>query len=376
MSTSLDDLKHLLEQIAGETGPVAFSGLYMLSDLAGERLKLFLSVWEELPDARRRSLVEALADLAETSFQVNFDAIYRHGLDDPDDVVRATSIDGLWENEDPAFIGPFLRLLRSDPSAIVRASAAEALGRYVLAGELEQLDAAIAARILTELLTRFYMADEMVGVRRRAIESAAYACVPEVSEALETAYYDDDERMSASAVFGMGRSCDRRWRAVVLKELENASPAMRYEAVRASGELGLRKAVPALARLIQDADPQVHEASIWALGQIGSSDAKRILSDAYAGADEETVDALDEAMAEIALQEGSLDLTLYEIDPETAGELSDDELLDDDLSDDEMSDDELSESDLSDDELWDEDQEGEEDPDDDILDDDWDDDDH
>jgi len=358
MSASVDKLKRLLEQIAGEARPVVFSSLFALSDLAGERLKLFLAVWEDLPDARRRSLIEALADLAEANFEVNFDAIYRHSLDDPDDIVRATAIGGLWENEDPAFINPFLRLLRADPSALVRAAAATALGRYVLAGELEQLDAAIAARVLTELLTRFYMVDEMIDVRRRAIESAAYACAPEVSEALEMAYYDDDARMQASAVFGMGRSCDRRWRAIVLKELKSASPAMRYEAARASGELGLRQAVPTLAQVIEDADVQIHQASIWALGQIGGPDAKRILGDAYADADEETVDALDEAMAEIALQEGSLDLTPYEIDQEAAGDLPEGALLDDDLSDDE---------------LWDEsDDEDEEEIGDDVLDDDWD----
>jgi len=357
MSTSVDELNHLLGQIAGATRPAAFSSLFALSDLAGERLKLFLATWEELPAARRRDLIKALADLAEASIEVNFDAIYRHSLNDPDDVVRATAIDGLWENEDPAFINPFLRLLHADPSALVRASAAEALGRYVLAGELEQLDPAIAARILTELLTRFYMADEMIDVRRRVIESAAYACVPEVSEALEMAYYDDDERMNASAVFGMGRNCDRRWRAIVLKELDSASPAMRYEAARASGELGLRQAVPVLARLIEDADVQIHEASIWALGQIGGPDAKRILGDAYADADEVTVDALDEAMAEIALQEGSLDLTLYEVDEDLVDQLPDDELPDDQLDDD----------------LWDEDEDGGmQDTDDDVLDDDWD----
>jgi HEAT repeats len=338
MPISVDELKQLLEQIAGQTGPVVVSSLFALSDLAGERLKLFLTVWQELPDARRRTLIQALADLAEASFEVNFDAIYRNSLDDPDDVVRATAIDGLWENEDSVFIGPFLKMLRADPSAIVRASAAEALGRYVLAGELEQLDAAVANRILTELLTRFYMADEMIGVRRRAIESAAYACQPEVADALEMAYDDDDERMRASAVFGMGRSCDKRWRAIVLRELDNPSPAMRYEAARASGELGLRQAVPILARLVEDSDPQVHEASIWALGQIGGPDAKRILSDAYSGADEETVGAIDEAMAEIALQEGSLDLTLYEVDQEAPGEMSEDELLDDEVLDEDLSD--------------------------------------
>ena len=356
MSTSVDELNRLLKQIAGGTRPVTFSRLFALSDLAGERLKLFLATWDELPDTRRRQLIEALADLAEANFEVNFDAIYRHCLDDPDDVVRATAIDGLWENEDPAFIGPFLRLLRADPSALVRASAAEALGRYLLAGELEQLDAVIAARVLTELLTRFYMVDEMIDVRRRAIESAAYACVPEVSDALEIAYYDDDERMRASAVFGMGRSCDRRWRAVVLKELENASPAMRYEAARASGELGLRKAVPVLARLIEDADRQIREASIWALGQIGGPDAKRILGKAYMDADEEMIDAIDEAVAEITLQEGSLDLTLYEAGQEPADELQADELWGEDDDEDEE----------------DAEDEGEEDAEGDLLDDDWD----
>src|SRR4030042_973160 len=49
-------------------------------------------------------------------------------------------------------------------------------------------------------------------------------------------------------------------------------------------------------------------------GQIGGPDAKRILSEAYTDADEETIDALDEAIAEIGLQEGSLDRTLYELD--------------------------------------------------------------
>jgi len=60
MSTSVDELNGLLEQIAGEARPVAFSSLFALSDLAGERLKLFLAVWEKLP-MPARSLIEALA---------------------------------------------------------------------------------------------------------------------------------------------------------------------------------------------------------------------------------------------------------------------------------------------------------------------------
>jgi HEAT repeat protein len=330
MSTSLDELERLLEKLEDENLSIAFSWLYALSDLAGERLKLFVTAWEGLSADRRRRLIQALAELAEVSFEVNFDAIYRLGLDDPDDLVRATAVDGLWENEDQALIGPFLQLLRADPSPSVRAAAATALGRFVLAGELESLDAIIAARILGELLDRFHLADETVEVRRRAVESAAYVCSSEVSEALEIAYYDEDEEMRTSALFGMGRSCDRRWRAIILKELDSASPAMRYEAARASGELELRQAAPALARLLDDADRQIREASIWALGQMGGSEARQILTDAYQDADEETIVALDEALAEQALQEGALDFALYEVDDgldDLSDDLSDDGLL-------------------------------------------------
>jgi hypothetical protein len=360
MATDLEELKQLLEQLEDEDRPIAVSRLYVLSDLAGERLTSFLAVWDALPVARRRRLMQALVELAEASFEVNYDAIYRHSLDDPDDQVRARAVDGLWENEDQALIGPFLRLLRGDPSPLVRASAATALGRFVLAGELEELESAIAMRVLTELLTHYHSGSETTEVRRRAIESASYACIPEVTDALEVAYYDEDERMRVSAVFGMGRSCDRRWRSIVLKELESTSVEMRYEAARASGELGLRQAVPLLGRMMDDADLQIQEASIWALGQIGGPEAKRILDNAYENADEELAAALDDALAEHALQEGELDLALYELD-----EAAEDDSLEDDMiimwqadedeesaadDDDELDDDDLDE-DLLDDEL-------------------------
>ena len=241
--------------------------------------------------------------------------------------MRATAVDGLWENESTSLIGPFLGMLRHDPSPEVRAAAARGLGRYVLAGELERLEAPVQSRLVTELLTVLRIRAEGVSVRRRALESVAYSCSPEVLEALELAYYHEDETMRLSAVLGMGRSCDHRWRSAVLRELGSDSPAMRYEAAVASGELALRQAVPTLARLIQDPDRQVSNAAIWALGQIGGDPAKQVLTAAYDDADEDTEAALDEALAEHALAEGDLSFLLYDFqqDPE------EDVLLDDDV---------------------------------------------
>jgi HEAT repeat protein len=328
MTVGLDDLRVLLERLGDGAEVIAVPSLYALSDLDSVQLAEFSEYWTRFSADRKRLLLSSLVELAEASFEVNFDRIFRDRLDDPDDKVRATAVDGLWENESTSLIGPFLGMLRHDPSPEVRAAAARGLGRYVLAGELERLEAPVQARLVTELLTVLRIRAEGVSVRRRALESVAYSCSPEVLEALELAYYDEDEAMRLSAVLGMGRSCDLRWRSVVLRELDSDSPAMRYEAAVASGELALRQAVPTLARLIQDPDRQISNAAIWALGQIGGDPAKQVLTAAYDDADEDMEAALDEALAEHALAEGDLSFLLYDLEQDS----EEDVLLDDDFS--------------------------------------------
>jgi len=346
MSNKSDDLKQLMDEFGDKPGALPFSRLYAFSDLAGQRLADFCATLDTLPTVQRLRLVEALVEFAEASFQVNFDAIFRHCLADPDEHVRAKAIDGLWEAEDHALIGPFLAMLRSDPSARVRAAAANGLGRFVLDGELEKLEAVVEARILTELLTTIHGAEESIEVRRRAIESVGYACTPEALEALDLAYDDEDDMMRLSAIVGMGRSCDKRWKDIVIAELANPSPAMRYEAAQAAGGLDLREAVPDLIQLFDDPDPQVRDATIWSLGQIGGPRAREALLAAYPDADEDTQALLDEALAEQALFDDDMGFLLYELDEE------DEDLIDDELDEED--------EDFNADELWAEDEEDDE----------------
>ena len=137
------------------------------------------------------------------------------------------------------------------------------------------------------------------------------------------AYYDDDERMRLSALVGMGRSCDPHWEGILLEELGNRSPAVRYEAALACGELSLQRAVPSLERLLDDADNQVRDASIWSLGQIGGTRAREALLEAHERADESTRSAIEDALAEQALAEGDLEFPLYEIEDEQNDPLPD-----------------------------------------------------
>jgi HEAT repeat protein len=327
MPSESENLSELLEQLDKEKLSIPFSRLYALSDLSRKQMAEFRPAWETLSAGTRERMIHAMVELAEMNFEVNFDRVFRLALEDRNAEVRATAIEGLWEDESPDLIGAYLTMLRSDPSPRVRAAAATALGRYVLAGELEKLEAPIQARITAELLTISVLAGESIEVRRRAIESAAYVCTPEVQDILELAYFDEDEKMRLSAVVGMGRSCDPRWESYVLDELRSQSPAMRFEAAWASGELVLNRAVPILAQLIRDPDRQVTNAAIWALGQIGGPEAKQILTNAYDDADEDIETALDEALAELALAEGDLDLVLYDFTDNDEEEMLDEEFI-------------------------------------------------
>ncbi|MGD8623837.1 MAG: HEAT repeat domain-containing protein [Anaerolineae bacterium] len=332
MSTETKSIKDILDEVFENTEIVHFAQLYALSDLAQERLLTFRREWQNLDTVRRRRLISALVELAEASFEVSFDAIFRSCLQDPDAGVRTAAIEGLWENEEISLVGPLLAALRADPEAKVRAAAAGSLGRFVLAGELEQIEAPIQARIMDELLTTIHRAGESIEVRRRALESAAYTPRPEVLDALEMAYFDEDAQMRLSAVVGMGRTCDPRWADTILQEMQSLETAMRYEAALAAGELSLRQAVPDLAQLTEDADQQVQDAAIWALGQIGGAQAKQVLLALYAEADDYTREVVEEALAEQALLAGELDFTLYAVDPDSDWDDEDlDELEDDDF---------------------------------------------
>ena len=75
----------------------------------------------------------------------------------------------------------------------------------------------------------------------------------------------------------MGRTGDAAWLPLLIQELQNDEPTIRYETAHACGELGEEDAVPHLILLLEDDDAQVQLAGINALGRIGGPLAKRVL---------------------------------------------------------------------------------------------------
>ena len=311
----MSEFEELLKKLGDRQTPLSISNLYGLSHLTRAEAQLFQEVWSLVDAGRRQWILQSLVDIAEASFEVDFNPIFRLCFNDEDAVVRSRAIEGLWEDEDLTLAGLLVRLLRDDPSESVRAAAATSLGRFVLLGELEKIEAAPAMMVEDALLGAIYDPHETLEVRRRAVESIAYSGQAQVQDIIEMAYYDDEEKMRISAIFAMGRSADPLWHEMVIAELDNPDPEMRYEAARACGELEASAALSALIYLIEaDPDPEVQEMAIWALGCIGGKEARRVLEACCESEDEALRQAAEEALDELDFLGGHLDLLLFESD--------------------------------------------------------------
>ena len=308
------DFEELLQQIGDTESRISISSLYGLSGMDRAETLLFQKAWPSMAVERRCQIINLLVEIAEASFEVNFDRVFRFCLGDEDEKVRAAAIEGLWEDHDTALLNPLITMLRDDSSISVRAGAATSLGRFVLLGELDKIKAHPFALVREALLETIRSPFEDLEVRRRAIEALAYSGDEGVREIIETAYYDEVERMRTSAVFAMGRSADPDWSDLVINELESSRPEMRYEAAMACGELELAVATPLLANLVNDPDREVQGAAIWALGQIGGSEARRILYDCYREDDEFLCEEVEEALEQLDFMRGVLDISLEDID--------------------------------------------------------------
>jgi HEAT repeat protein len=304
------DFQRTLDHICDESQLLSHSRLYMLSGLGQEELELFSERWARMSTSRRRHITSALVEIAEANVTVDFGSVFHIGLEDEDAEVRASAVDGLWEDRSPSLVDVLLDLLSTDPSILVRAAAATGLGRFVLMAELDELEEELGRRVVEALSRVIDDPHEALETCRRAVEAISYSSEETVRRFIEAAYRHPEEKMRVSAIFSMGRSADPAWGRTVIQELGSENPEMRFEAARACGELELREAVPALLHLIVDPDTEVRQAAISSLGKIGGRDARRALQLCCESEDEVIAAAGDEALSELELSAGMFDSLL------------------------------------------------------------------
>ena len=294
----------LIDALLDTETPLNPRYLYRLSDLEGSELELLRAAWPKIPAWRRQALLEDATELNESDTLLSFESLGRFAVQDEDTKVRLLAVHILWEFEEASLIPVFMRLLAKDHDSEVRAAAASALGRFIYAGELDEIPQATQQSI-EEALLGVVNGNDAPEVRRSALESLGYSSRDEVPPLVEQAFASDDKHWKASALFAMGRSTNQQWRPTVLEMLQSNLPLLRSEAARAAGELEISDAVPYLLELLDDPDDNTRQASIWSLSQIGGEGVRDTLQTLYEDTDDEQeLELLESALDNLTFNEG------------------------------------------------------------------------
>jgi HEAT repeat protein len=285
-----------------------------LSGLTLSDVREFQQLWSGVEVERRRAALALAVQLAEDDVELDFTAVFKACLADPEPTVRAIAIEGLWEDDEFRTADTLAVMLRQDPDAAVRVAAALGLARFALAAELGTLYQPSAKRVRSALFDAVTDSDELLDVRRRAIEALGPLSDPRVGELIAEAYASPESKMRASAIYAMGRSADERWLDTVLREIESDVPELRFEAARAAGEFQQPRAVVPLINLLEDGDLEVRLAAIGSLAEIGGDLARKALQQCAKSSDNAVRSAALDALAEVDLGTDPLSTSPFQRD--------------------------------------------------------------
>lgn len=320
---SMDDL---LRRLIQDPDLPSLQALVALSDLSRTDQTRVREQWGMIPVARRRQVIRTLVAEAEENLDVQLGRLLRVALADEDAEVRRMAIAGLWEDSEPDLVTLFVQMVYNDAEAPVRAAAAQALGLFVLAGELDELDASLAMRAEEALLGVLQNEYEPAIVRASALESVAFSGEVGIRQLIEDGYYSPQAELRASALVAMGRSADVRWRSIVRAELHNPDAAMRAAAAEACGELEVKSALRGLILLLEDDELAVRIAAITALGRIGDKEGREALRILEESDIPEEAEAAGLALEEMLFYGEGGNMALFdenELDTDTAGKETD-----------------------------------------------------
>jgi HEAT repeat protein len=292
-------LESYLKELADREKTLVISRLTGISAIMPADLELLKKSWPDIAVERRQEIVCNLITLAEGDPQLDYNDIFLMSIKDADETVRLKSIEGLWEYEHRSLIDPLIDILRYDSSESARASAAVSLGKFAMLYELGKLREKDGDRVEESLITTIRNDKETIEVRRRVVEAIATLSLPIVTDIIGEAYKNDDVFMKASALYAMGINGDPAWLPLIIHELNNIDPEIRFEAAKACGEFEDAHAVPALLKLLKDPDSQVKISVISALGKIGGDEAEATLEECMNHPEDCIRDAANDALREL-----------------------------------------------------------------------------
>lgn len=194
---------------------------------------------------------------------------------------------------------------KNDETQELRAKAALALGPALEHADIYEFDdpedIVVSKEIFRKIQAVFRKIYHDAGVpkevRRRTLEAAVRSPQDWHAAAVRAAFAGDDEDWQLTAVFCMRfiRGFDRQ----ILEALESGNPDIKYEAVLAAGNWGIKEAWPHVADLLdsKDGDESLLLAAIEAAAGFDLHEAVEPLEKLLDSDDDDIIDAVHEALA-------------------------------------------------------------------------------
>jgi len=288
--------------------------LHFFSDISLDDLDKIKSIWPEVNRDRKFNLLGNLKSLMKDNTLVSFDDIGYFALQDDDPRIRSQAISLLWECNDINLISIFTNFLQNDSNFEVNASAAAALGKFVLLGELEEIPEE-SANMVQDLLITEYMKTENDPTKQRILESLGYSSNEKVNQFISDALKKDDKKWQLSALFAISRSANIIWEKVVVEKLTDLDPDIQIEAIKAAGELEIESAKELIIEYMESSTPdeEIYIQAIWALSKIGGNDIKELFEEMVEESDDdEKTDMLEMAIDNLDLNNGIPSFGLFD----------------------------------------------------------------
>ena len=313
----------ILEALANPEHAFPARYLARFSDLNSADLAALMKIWPRTPLARKRSLLKSLNERFEEDTLLLFEAIGSRLTHDPDAEVRTLALKLLEETMDRRLIPDLVKVIQDDLEPEVRARACTVMGQFIQMCELGQLTGEKQAQVEETLLKAAH--EEHSSVARAALEALGYSSRPELDALITSAFNRPDPLWQATALFAAGRSADNRWQEQIIVGLLSEDAIVRLVAVQSAGELELKAARKPLLEMLEDElDDDVFQAIIWSLSQIGGEDVRTFIQALLAEAeDDEQIEYLEDALANLSFTEDLEEFSLLAFDPDD--ELKEDE---------------------------------------------------
>ena len=146
----------------------------------------------------------------------------------------------------------------------------------------------------------------------RTVEAIGYFSGQQVEDTLTKFHRSKISQLRQSAIFAMGRNAQPKWLDMILKDFNDANPAIRFEALNAAGLLGDESTVPQIIPFTKDTDTQIKLAALTSLGYIGGELAKREILTYIEDDDDNVKDAAVIALANIDFEQDPLGIRFNE----------------------------------------------------------------